>query len=635
LSLPDLTDEQRALLERVKGEFQAAEDGEHKRFRERADGFWAQYHAYTDFKRSHASASERDRDSLLGDAKNKWGARLYLPYAFTAVETIVPRMLSNRPRMLFLPGDKESAANTENMRWLMDRQQEACDYELSLQDTAKTGLIVAIGWRKTYWKRTSARNTYKVAPSLSGDGYVQTPCTEVDWDDPFSEDLDPYDVLWDPFAKSVATCQFIIHRTWRSTSYVLDKLTRTGPMGEPPEWSYIDGSGATAEDVQGGGKTRYDELWAGRKRAQGYGTSSSKRGCVHEVWEYHGGGEVITVLDRQWPVRKVPNPSWHGELPFACYRPVHVSGRMVGKSTCEMIEGLESEMNTMRNMRIDNAKLVLQKSFFFEDGAFDPVGFEMGPGMFHPVRSQGSLRDALVPIETGEIPNSSYREVQELHEAIERTTGVSDQTSGAGVSQETATGAQLVQAAANVRIQNATRRLELETCKAEARQWLLLNQQHIIVNRTVRIPQVPQPGQPDSVWAWRQVGPAELAGTWDIEPEGGATAPENVPQDRQDAELLSGTFDHDPNVDHRKLTALKLEKFGIKRPEAFMAPEQFVPPETLNGIAAWLEGAGLPPDQVQAGIREALDKARAQDPSPPEQSLQLPVQPASKSGKAA
>lgn len=620
MSLPDLTDDRRALLERVRGQFELAET-EHKQFRKRADGFWSQYHAFSDFKRSFAAASKPDRDAVLNDGTKRWGAKLYLPYAFTAVETIVPRMLSNRPRMLFLPADADSAENTENMRWLVDRQQEACDYELSLQTTAKTGLVAALGVRKTYWKRTQSRETYKLTPKLAGSGYAQTSCTAVDWDDPWSEDVDPYDFLWDPFGNSMDNVQFVIHRSWRSTSYVLERF-RSG------DWDLLDGADqVSAEDVQGGGRGRYDALWAERKRAQGYATSSSRE-CVHEVWEVHGGGEIVTVLDRELPVRQVQNPAWHGELPFSVYRPVHVSGRMVGKSTPEMIEGLEAEMNTLRSMRLDNAALVLQKSFFFEEGSFDPAGFELGPGMFHGLRPQGALRDAIVPIETGDIPNSSYREVQELHEAIERTTGVSDQSAGAGMAQETATGAQLVQANANVRIQNATRRLELETCKREARQWLLLNQQHIIANRTVRVPQVPQPGLPDSVWAWRNVGPTELAGTWDIEVDGGATAPENVPQDRQDAELMSQVFDHDPTVDHRKLTAMKLEKFGFKRPEAYMTPDTFVPPSTLDLIAQGMVAQGAPQAQVQAFIADALNKARSQDPTPPEQSLQPPEQPA-------
>jgi hypothetical protein len=77
----------------------------------------------------------------------------------------------------------------------------------------------------------------------------------------------------------------------------------------------------------------------------------------HEVWEFHDGEQVITVLDRQWPVQMAKNPLWHGELPFQVYRPNRIPHRMVGRGEVEPNEDLQDEINTFRTQRLDNNTL--------------------------------------------------------------------------------------------------------------------------------------------------------------------------------------------------------------------------------------------------------------------------------------
>lgn len=611
---PELTDEQKSLLEHVQQRFEEA-DELHARYRQRWDGFWAQYHSYTDFKASWASAAARERDLVLHDGKRQWGAALYIPYTYSTIETLLPRMLSHRPRMLWLPRDREAAANTENMRWLLDQQQERMDYELRLQTTAKTGLILGLGVSKLDWvreERPGKRLVRPTVPTADGPAWVEQERTLIVWDDPWVENVDPYDFLWDPYGHDMRSASYVIHRTWRSTRYVLDKL-RSG------EWDLLaDGRQLEAADLEGsGGKQRWEELQAGRRRAEGYGASTSRGRTVHEVWEYHGGGEVIVVVDRWLPVRRIPNPAWHGEFPFSVYRPTEIPGRMVGKGEPEPIADLQAEMNTLRSQRRDNATLKLQQGFFFDEGALDPHDVEFGPGMMVPVRPNGTMRDAIVPMQVGDIPHSGYAEEDRLRGDIERVTGLSDETLGATSSSETATGAQLMQAAASSRIQVKTRRLELELIKRQARQMVLLNQQRIIGNRTIRVPSPPSPGQPDRTWAHRVVGPEELYGDWDIEPLGGATAPENVPQDRSDAQMLLALFGQHPGVDKRRILLRALEKMGLSHPEMYLVPDEYIPVEALELIHQGLVEQGAPVEETRAFIEEAVQAARELRDEPP------------------
>src|SRR5205085_4944928 len=94
-----------------------------------------------------------------------------------------------------------------------------------LQEIVKTGLIYGLAWQKIMW-REEWKKLKKIQPS-------ELPATEQtfpyavgeDWrlvfDDPDAESCDPFDMIYDPYAGSkVESCEYIIHRTWRTTDYI-------------------------------------------------------------------------------------------------------------------------------------------------------------------------------------------------------------------------------------------------------------------------------------------------------------------------------------------------------------------------------------------------------------------------------
>lgn len=610
MPLPDLTPQDKQTLERVQKRYDSAEP-EHKKQRTRWDHFNALYHNYRDWRRSWSDASANDVDAVMRDGQREFGDELFIPFTFTIIETIVPRMMSNNPRMLWEPQDDASGANTEAHRQLMNQQQSRAGYTLSLQTTAKTGQKLGLGVRKTYW-RQEKRTRRRLAKGVHGDWVVDTQTGALVYDDPWSEDVDPYLFRCDPLADSADTWTWTLQQSFRSTEYVWAKI-------QAGAWSRVAAEPAPAPDVYGvaladieqlRSTDKYDDLWKGRKQALGQDSAAPPEGRdIHEILEFHDGDRVITVLDRALVVSDIENPYWHGEIPFSVYRPTEIEHRMCGKSAIEPIEDLQWEFNELRTQRRDNARLKLQMAFAYNDGSVDPLDIQFGPAQLIP--TNGDPAGLLQPLQVGDIPNSSFAEEDRLIADIERTSGVSDQTSGAASAATTATGAQLVQAAANVRIQNMTFRLEQETVKREARQWVELNQQHILAPRTVKMPAVPSPENPAGV-AFAQVGPEELAGSWDLEPEGGASAPDNVPQMRQDATFLESLLQA-PQVDSAKLLPKIMQLFGLKHPEQYLAPSQHVPPATLDLIKQELVQQGFDPAKVQAMMQGALDAAAQQE----------------------
>lgn len=599
--LPQQNDQDKALLERIK-ELLGQWEPYHLRWVKRANHYYALYRSYQDLRRSlQSTTSPRGRDAVMTDAQSEFGPELFVPMCFSTVETIVPAMLSGTPIMNVLPRTLFSEGNVPTVKGLLEAQHDQANVPLKLQTVAKDGLIYGTGIGKTYW-RNDFRVMRRLVPSgLPGGGMQEAQELREIFDDPDFDAIDPVDFIPDPFCQGIATADGCFHRNWRSTAYVMQ-------MVQSQRWRNLDGLAADAISGLADGK-KYEEVWRERKTA---GDPAGAAGVtpvgakgkvdVHEVLEYHDGSQVVTILDRQVIVAAGENPNWHGELPFQVYRPTEVTHEFHGIGEIEPIEQLQRELNTLRTQRRYNADLVLQRTFAYADGVVDPDDIQFGPGFTIPV--PGDPRELIFPIPVGDIPASSYQEEDRIGGDIDRTSGISDVIAGAGLSGggDTATGVQLVQSAASRRIENKTRRLELETINPMSQQFVSLSQQRILANRTVRTPARPTPYQPDRRWAWVDLGPEDLMGEFEIKCVGGATQPENIPQNRADAQMAMTLFGQSPAVNQQHVVEFAIEKMGVDHPREWLAPpDPTVPAAVLDRLAE----RGVPPAEIMESLRDA------------------------------
>jgi hypothetical protein len=318
------------------------------------------------------------------------------------------------------------------------------------------------------------------------------------FDDWTVETIDLADFLWDPFGCKLeegahGSCRFVIHRTRRDTRYVLDRIAKG-------DWN-------TAA-AQGARRGRREVAWpraSGATRSQpAQGRQGSRRtpnaDGIHEILEFHHeDGRIITVLDKQIPVAMGRSPYRHGQMPFAVFRPATAGIPQLAGHRDHRTDGAAAPRAlTLRSQRRDNAALVLAKVWGMDDGAIDINDLQFFPGAVIP--THGMPREAIYPLEVGDIPNSSYNEEDRIKQDIDRTAGISETMTGAdtmsGGAAATATGVQLVQNAANVRINRQTRRLEVELVTRETGQAVSLNQQMAIRNQgSGRGSRTPEPGE--------------------------------------------------------------------------------------------------------------------------------------------
>lgn len=594
----DLTDEDREVVERVRACFERAKE-EHDTYRTRWGGFYALYRGYQDWQTNNVD--RRDRDDRLRSAKKEWGAALHIPITFRTVETVAPRITGHRLASYILPRDRDALGNVDNMRTIVDFQQEQCNYPLTQQDVAKDGLMYALGVQKTFW-RSASKKVRVVKEAHYKTGQVED-TRDDSIDDPWAEWVDPFDFLWDPSGHSVETCSYLFHRTWRPADYIA-KMVATGKWTLPVDF--------TLEDLLvGSPTTKQDEIWQSRRQAEGQRTDRAHGDHFHEIWEYHNGGEVITILDSEVPVRIAPNPTPDGSKPFQVYRPTSVPGRMVGIGEIEPIMDLQLEINTLRGQRRDAATMALGRGYAFDETQVAAEDLKIGPNLAIPVN--GSPRDFLMPLPIADVPASGYQEEDQIKQDIDATSGISEAISGASSQDQTATGAQLSFQAAGRRIDNKRDRFVREIVLATAAQFVAHNQARIADTRDIVVP--------DGMHGWmvKQLSPNELRGRFACKIDDDASKAENVPQDRNDAQALMA-FVGNPAINQQKLLERVLEKTGIPNAQGWVSAEQQIP---ASAVEQFLGQLGVPPEAFaqfmqQAQGEEAPDgSAQPQDPAVP------------------
>jgi hypothetical protein len=591
----ELNKRDKDLVELVKGRFTFADGRIHQKFRTRCDEQYALYNNWDSLKRNLGMAgSASDRERILGDGQNMFGASMFIPFIYSTIETIVPRMAANAPTPRFRSCGPQYDAATRRMQLLVQAQLPKMKYGLSIQDTAKHGLFHGIGIRKNTWVK-NVRQTKKL---VEVDGsWGEMPINKTLYDDPMSGDVDPRDFIWDPFGSSMQTIEWAIHRLWRSNDFVKAKF-------EAGDWVLPEG--VTIEDVQNRhGDQEYAKTHEGRAQAHGSRDSMTQQsGKIHEVWEYHDGDRIIVMLDREIPVSTRPNPHWHGEIPFTIYRPVSLPGEFVGRSVVDALEDLQIELNTLRAQRRDGASQELESPYAYKIGSVDPANLRWGRGFAIPV--DGNPDDAFKQLRVNPVSGSSYQEENGLKDDIQRTAGVLDMAGGSSTT-ETATGAQLVYNEANQRIANMVKRLEEETITDDFGFFIQMNQQHIrtrAIQQPVPAPP-PAPGEPDARWTWKEFTAEDLSGDMLPGVESGSIAADNTPQMRNDVQMWAQMF-MNPYVDKIKVTEKMLECLGVNDPTSYMSNEQMIPAGVPGQMGAALEAQNVDPAMVQQAHDEAM-----------------------------
>lgn len=483
-----------------------------------------------------------------GSGKQQFtNSKIYNPYSWANVETIVPRMVAQRPRVEYTPREPQDEGTCEvhtalfEYWWAKDQAFE------KVVSWIKNALIYGTGVAKVYWKTTTKEVTsYEYGPDGlplldENDEFVTNTEEITDFDDPTLEVVNVYDFFLDPEATDIQNAEWAIHRYYKS----LAELEEAGYYKNLKRLKrYVDSKIDKSPE-----ETSRHEL------AFGYRGDHDETVDKIEIWEMWDRDGLTVMAAGEVVIREQSTPFWHGKKPFISLKDSIVPHEFYGKGEIEPIIKLQHALNTIQNQIIDNRTQVLMNMWKVTGENVDESELIYRPNGVVHLSNESEKVDPIVP---PDLTGNAQKDLSLVKADIQQALGISDYTKGSesGVN-KTATGINLIQEASNARFAHKIQLLE-EAIKELGEFVLALYQQYITEAKVIRV--VGKKGE-----EFVKVIPQEIAGNYDCKPEAGSTTPVDKQREREDIMNLYAIFSPEPYENLKfELKRKILEKFGME-----------------------------------------------------------------------
>lgn len=453
---------------------------------------------------------------ILDTSIYPWRSKLFIPWSFTVVETIIPKVFAREPKWRALsrtPDFPEDGPRTVND--LLNYQWIHAGMRLKMYDYIKDSLMYSKGYAKIGWKFQTKTNTF-MEPVVGKNDVItfkKVVRSKIEHDDPDIEIVDPMDIYVDPDATSLDNADYLIHR----------KSVNKDKLKENPNYNNVD----KLEDTNN--PNQYEDKLSRYKDSV---PSEDKDKHLVEILEYWEEDRLIVLANRNVVLRDTPNPYNHKKMPFVeldDYRDPH---RYYGQSELSVIDPLQREINAIRNQRRDYDNLALNPVIRMVPGVLrNPNSAVMAPGSVWMVSDLNSMDVFEMPQLQGSATEIEERTAQDIK------MSVAIDEIGIGLLPEnpqrrSATEVVTASTAAGKRFSMKIALLE-EAVKKIGQQVFALDQQFLDKERIIQI--VGERGEQQ----WVRFTPEDIRGDYYIDMEAGSMLPKDEIADRKEAvELL-------------------------------------------------------------------------------------------------
>lgn len=521
-------------------------------------------------------------------------SNIFVPYIFSIVETVVPKMLgtifNTRPIISVVPRNGMS----EGMSRLLERLLE---YQLDEDQLEFFSKILEFFKECAIYGSSFA----KIIPKFHDDELVSFNYIDV-------EPIDLFHVFPDCRATSIRRMKHIIQ-----LSYVdYDELERLGRQG------FYKNVSEMMDKIEG--LINVDEYKKKRLTSVGildeYGWDGARK--VIEVLEYWDREYIYTVGARQVVLKKEKNP-FGGLLPFIMARYVPVQHELYGIGIPEISESLQTELNDVRNQRMDNVNLIINRMFVankYADIDFDSLVSYPGNVILTNDVS------AIQPLDTRDITKSAYMEEDIIKKDIDNATGEWEYSRGATPPRrETATGIVRLQQASNIRFDTVVKMLEFTVLRSIAKMFLWLDY-HFMEPETFAKIVGPEDFIRDGGMAFYQQDIVAILKQYHFQPMGSSTTAIKEVRIQQIMQAYQ-LFNQDPMINQMELRKMVLDVMDIKNINKLLqAPPPPQPAMSINGQTMPPQGGGpgsantgLPPPPQPPGLPQAGQSPTSQNMS--------------------
>lgn len=421
-------------------------------------------------------------DPTIRAKKQPWQSTMFVPYSVTNVEVITTSLFKllfgKRESIRFEPretGDElQAELHSDILSYEMDVAKTTTEFNKVLKEIGIFGSgFVKIYWIKKEEKRKfiepvrrgfvgTAKSLMKGERASPNDvvGMTQKERMVTVEDNCKSECIHIRDIFLEPNSRMFDR---VLHRQKNITYGELTQMSKTkGPSGDylvdkesverlrnVREANTFDTDLKTIQDELGNidpplVRTDYDkkhtcfEYWGVVPRKWiDLSMPETSEEEINKANEMVPGKILVASGDYYLASEENPNPI--PIPPFVKFDYIDC-GQTYGKGICEIIEGLQEEGNEMRNLRVDNVVLAMNKVFaVLEKHLRDPNELISAPGAVIRIKGdQDDARKVIFPIEVGPVDIGGYRETAEIERQIQEATAANRVTIGsAGLKQDT------------------------------------------------------------------------------------------------------------------------------------------------------------------------------------------------------
>lgn len=457
---------------------------------------------------------------VLDQSIYPWRSKLFIPWSFTVVETIIPKIFAREPKWRAIARNPDFPEDGPRVvQDLLTYQWINMGMRTKMYDFIKDSLMYSKGFAKVTWNFQTKTKTY-MEPIVGKDDKItfeKKTKSSVEYDDPKVDIVDPFDVYVDPDATSLDDAMYVIHR----------KTVPLEELKENPNYQNVNNISQT--DKKGIQTSNYTHDYLDEETRFGDGPPQ-KDGYkdLIEVLEYWESDRLIVVANRSVVLRDSPNPYNHKTIPFVeldDYRDPH---KFYGQSELSVIDPLQREINAIRNQRRDYDNLALNPVIRMVPGTLrNPNSAVMSPGNVWMVSDLNSMDVFQLPQLQGTARDIEQQTAQDIK------MSVAIDEIGIGLLPEnpqrrSATEVVTAQSMAGKRFAIKIALLE-EAVKKIGQLVFALNQQFLDKERTIQI--VGERGARE----WVKLSPEDVRGEYFIDIEAGSMLPKDEIAARQEA----------------------------------------------------------------------------------------------------
>ena len=418
-----------------------------------------------------------------GETVNPYMAQVSVPYRLHAVETLIPRVLGDDPKIRYRARDHdEDNGAAAILSLVVQNQLEDCCFDLTSRDVVRQAMVTGyspakIGWRRGMKPRTETITTRHDAPNLPGQPSFQVESERTDmqvsFNEPFVEYVDCYDFVYPLSAATIQSAPAVWQRRWVSLDY-LKMMEKAGRYGAKVGGEAVSKVGIY--DQHEYANSRRDRLATQGLHPQTPEAEDSD--AVVELWERWSGDRLIALANPRADhvlLRDVPHIFRHGRKPFADFTPIPVPGQIHGIGIVRVIYDLNEHLDTHRRQQLDAMAYILNPMWEATENT-DTTTLRAGPGEVVIVEELGAGIRPLIAPEVNFAAAASME--QRIYEDMQRTSGALTYLDGTGAG-ETATGVATISQEGNKRITEMVKVFNKRFMRELAIQLMELNLQFV------------------------------------------------------------------------------------------------------------------------------------------------------------